>query len=160
VHDTQQGLILGIDRHHRMTEKARRSTVAGRPQSFARTITILEIDLRGVLRGHDPTSRTRERGSLSRSGKHFLMRHIPRGQKALRRHLSRPITSDMSQNQRPLLHHSLAKHRARALSSYIAEITNAKSFVALHHHLLALAQATPNHSSELRRITNFSLLDS
>jgi hypothetical protein len=143
-----------------MTEKAWRLTIAGRPQSFARTITILEVDLRGILRGHDPTSRTGGRGSLSRSGEHFLMRHIPRRQKALRRHLSRPIASDLSQNQRSRLHHALAKQRTRSLSSYIAKITNVKPFGTLHHHLLAPAQARPNHNSEPRKITNFSLLDS
>src|SRR5882757_3372945 len=42
MHDTQQSFVLGIDRYHRMAEKARRLTIAGRPESFARAITILE----------------------------------------------------------------------------------------------------------------------
>src|SRR6267378_3423091 len=122
MHDTQQSFVLGIDRYHRMAEKARRLTIAGRPESFARAITILEIDLRGVLRRHDPPSRTDGRGSLSRSGVDFLMRHIPRRKKTLCRHLSTPIASHSSQHQGSRLHHPLAQRRSRSLSPHIAKI--------------------------------------
>src|SRR5216683_3018615 len=104
VHDTQQGLVLGIDRHHRMAEKARRLTVAGRSQSFARAITILEIDLRGILRRHDPPSRTGGRGSLSRSDEDFLMRDIsPRRSLPTCRNTRDPVSTTRSHSAAPAL---------------------------------------------------------
>jgi hypothetical protein len=139
-----------------MAEKARRLTIAGRPESFARAITILEIDLRGVLRRHDPPSRTGGRGSLSRSGEDFLMRHIPRRKKTLCRHLSTPIASHSSQHQGSRLHHPLAQRRSHSLSAHIAKITDMKPFVAPHRHPLTVVQPTWNHSRDPGRIAKFS----
>ena len=57
---------------------------------------------------------------------------MSRSQKAMRRHLSRPISSDFAQNQRTGGHHALEQRRSGLLSTHISKTANVKRLIAIH----------------------------
>ena len=65
-------------------------------ETFASARSSTEIDLGCILGGNDPPSATRRRGALRRGVQDFLWGDMRRIQKAVCRHLSGPITSDLA----------------------------------------------------------------
>ena len=52
----EQSLIVGVDGHDRVNEKASYIGVPGRPEPSNRLTGAIEVDLRGVLRSNDASA--------------------------------------------------------------------------------------------------------
>jgi hypothetical protein len=136
MHNTEQRLIINIDRNHGVAEKPRRHSIARRPKVLPPALS-LEVDLGGVLRRHDPSSSTGRCRSLPRRPENLLGRYMWRRQKAMRRHLPGPPTPDLAKNQGSGGYHPLKQNRSRCFATDISKTPDAKSLVSTHrrpHH--------------------------
>ena len=79
-----------------MAEESRRLAIPCWSETFAAARSPAEIDLGRILGGNDPPSGTRRRGSIGRGVQDFLRGDMRGIQKAVCRHLSGPITSDLA----------------------------------------------------------------
>ncbi len=75
VQQTQHSLRLAVDGDHRMNEEPSRQAVARRAQATATVLAAGEIDLRRILRRHDPPARAGRRRAGRERCNHLATRH-------------------------------------------------------------------------------------
>ena len=149
VHHAEQRIVIGIDRNHRMAEKAQRLPITRGTKAFAAPIPTLEVDLSGVLRRHDASSGTRRCSSSPCRLHHLFGLHMGRSQEAAGRQLSGSTAARRAQHQRAGGHHPLKQIRSCLLSTHVAKITDAKRFFCSHHCLRSGSKAV-NHNAKPR----------
>jgi hypothetical protein len=123
-------------------EEAKRLAIASRAKASPSAIAPAEIDLRCVLRGDNSPSLAGRRRSPACRSQYFFRRHMLGVEKAVHRHLSCAITSDLAQHQRPGLHHAFEQRGTGPLPTHITKVAKVKFPFMRHHRPLKSPQGT------------------